>query len=172
MENIEKAFEYNQFFVMMINIINQAKMFSPKEGHIHHIIPKCWYKQNNIEIDNSKDNTVLLTKDDHIKVHILASKCIKDKKLKYKMMAAANIISHQPVFLSLGGKNHPTFGRHQTDDAKKRISSFMKEYRKDHPISSETQKKAAQSRTGKKRGKYKLSYSSWVLGPDGKRIYK
>lgn len=172
MENIEKVFEYNQFFVMMINIINKAKMFPPKEGHIHHIIPKCWYKQNNLEIDNSENNTVLLSKDDHIKVHILAAKCIKGKKFKYKMMSAANIISHQPIFLALGGENHPTYGRHQTDEAKEKISSFMKEYRKEHPVSKETFEKAAKARLGKKRGKYKLKYTTWIVGPDGKRIYK
>ena len=172
MENIEKVFEYNQFFVMMMNIINKAKLFPPNNGHKHHIIPKCWFKYYNKKIDNSKNNLVFLSKEDHIKVHILAAECIKGNEFVYKMKSSANLISNQPIFLELGGANHPTFGRHQTADAKKRISSFMKEYRKAHPISDEAQKKSAQSRTGKKRGKYKLSYSCWVLGPDGKRIYK
>ena len=172
MESLEKVFEYNQFFVMMLEIINRAKRFPPNKGHKHHIIPKCWYKFYGKSLDNSKSNLVLLSKDDHVKVHILASKCIKGENFRYKMRSSANIISHQPIFLALGGTNHPTFGRHQTEEARKRISSCMKEYRKDHPVPKETFEKAAKSRTGKKRGKYKLTYTTWVVGPDGKRIYR
>lgn len=39
---IDKVFEYNQHFVAMMNIINAARLNTPKEGHKHHIIPKCW----------------------------------------------------------------------------------------------------------------------------------
>lgn len=53
---IEEVFEYNQFFVAVMNIINFSRLCPPKEGHRHHIIPKCWFKLHNIPIDNSEDN--------------------------------------------------------------------------------------------------------------------
>lgn len=82
---ITKVFEYNQHFVVMMNVINAARLNPPKEGHKHHIIPKCWYKMNNLSIDNSKDNLILLTYEDHIKVHKLALLCAKDKVLRSKL---------------------------------------------------------------------------------------
>lgn len=82
---ITKVFEYNQHFVAMMNVINAARLNQPKEGHRHHIIPKCWYKMNNLSIDNSNDNLVLLTYADHIKVHKLALLCAKDKVMRSKL---------------------------------------------------------------------------------------
>lgn len=52
---ITKVFEYNQHFVAMMNIINKARLNPPSKVHKHHIIPKCWFKKNNIQVDNSKD---------------------------------------------------------------------------------------------------------------------
>ena len=48
---IEKVFEYNQHFVTLMNIINRAKLNPPKEGHKHHIIPRCWFKMNGLNVD-------------------------------------------------------------------------------------------------------------------------
>ena len=55
-----EAFDYNQHFVAMLNIINSARLNPPKEGQKHHIIPRCWFKMNNLPIDDSVDNLVLL----------------------------------------------------------------------------------------------------------------
>lgn len=60
---INKVFEYNQHFIAMMNIINVARLNPPESGHKHHIIPKCWFKMNNLPIDNSDDNLVLLTEE-------------------------------------------------------------------------------------------------------------
>lgn len=163
------VFEYNQHFVAMMNVINAAKLNPPKRGHKHHIIPKCWYKMNNLEIDNSKNNLVLLTKADHIKVHKLAALCSKTKELKNKMLCSVCILEHRKTNVDLAGYNHPTFGRHQTDEAKQQISKAKAEWWKNHE--NTWQDKCAEARKGKKRGKYKLTYTSWKLDENGKRIY-
>lgn len=82
---ITQVFEYNQHFVAMMNIINAARLNPPKEGHKHHIIPRCWFKLHNLPIDNSKDNLVLLTYDDHVKVHKLALLCSATPEMRSKM---------------------------------------------------------------------------------------
>ena len=84
MNNIE-VFEYNQHFVAMMNIINAARLNPPESGHKHHIVPKCWFKLHNLSIDNSKDNLVLLTYEDHCKVHKLMILCVKDKDMRSKL---------------------------------------------------------------------------------------
>ena len=48
------VFEYNQHFVAMMNIINQSRLNVPEIGEVHHIIPKCWFIENKLEIDNSE----------------------------------------------------------------------------------------------------------------------
>jgi len=57
----------------------------------HHIIPRCYYRHNNLEIDNSLENIVFLTPGEHLKVHILMReyfKDISDMKLYYSMALA------------------------------------------------------------------------------------
>ena len=83
--NILEVFEYNQHFVAMMNIINNARLNPPAKGHKHHIIPRCWFKMNGQEVDNSKNNLVLLTYEDHIKVHKLSMLCAIREELKSKM---------------------------------------------------------------------------------------
>jgi len=91
--DILQVFEYNQHFVAMMNIINHSKLNPPTSGHKHHIIPRCWFKMNGQEVDNSKNNLVLLTYEDHIKVHKLAYLCAKDNKFKSKMTYAYHILT-------------------------------------------------------------------------------
>ena len=37
----------------------------------HHIIPKFWYKDNNVEINNSNDNLIVVTYKDHVLLHFM-----------------------------------------------------------------------------------------------------
>lgn len=85
MASILDVYEYNQHFVAMMNIINAARLNLPESGHKHHIIPKCWYKMNNLPVDNSENNLVMLTPEEHIKVHQLSILCAKDDIMKSKM---------------------------------------------------------------------------------------
>ena len=58
-----------------------------------------------------------------------------------------------------------------SEETKRKIAEAKREYWKTHTIPAEQQRKMAQARDGKSRGKYKLSYTTWYKGPDGKRIY-
>ena len=110
----DNLFVYNQHFVAMMNVINAARLNPPTKGHIHHIIPKCWFKMNNLPIDNSKDNLVLLSEEDHQKVHRLCVLCVKDKDMKSKMGFAVHRLHGSMC------------GLHHTEDTKKKMSKSRK----------------------------------------------
>lgn len=102
------VFEYNQHFVAMMNIINQSRLNVPEIGEVHHIIPKCWFIENKLEIDNSESNLVKLSLENHKKVHKLAALCAKEDWLRKKMLFAYNIMSSGEYAFHDGmkGKNH------------------------------------------------------------------
>ena len=137
--NVSDVFEYNQHFVAMMNIINSARLNLPESGHKHHIIPRCWFRMNNLPVDNSKDNLVLLSVDDHYKVHVLASKCCVNSLMRSKMGMAChrlNSKSRVPYHLSeetkkkiseaRKGKPGPWRGKHITEEMKKKLSEANK----------------------------------------------
>ena len=112
---ITEVFTYNQHFVAMMNIINASRLNPPKCGHKHHIIPKCWFKLHNLPIDNSDDNLVLLSYEDHIKVHKLAILCAATPEMKSKMGFAVHRLL----------KGHFS-GLHHTEETKKKLSNCRK----------------------------------------------
>ena len=130
---LPQVFEYNQHFVAMMNVINAARLNPPENGHKHHIIPRCWYKMNNLPIDNSNDNLVLLSIEDHQKVHRLSVLCVKDERMKSKMGFAVHTL-------------HGSFsGMHHTEETKTKMS----ESQKGHSVSEETKTKMSKAHKGR-----------------------
>lgn len=126
-EDIVRLFNYNQHFVAMMNIINKARLNPPKEGHKHHIIPRCWFKMNNIPVDNSVDNLILLTVEDHIKVHKLLTLCVKDSKFRGKMNYAYSRLTTNNVDWTLNkGNGSSNYGKQFTEEHKKKLSNSHK----------------------------------------------
>lgn len=151
---ITNVFEYNQHFVAMMNIINAARLNPPERGHKHHIIPRCWFKKNNLPVDNSDDNLVLLSYEDHVKVHRLSILCVKDKDMKSKMAYAVHVLH--------GGS---ITGIHHTAESKRKMSKAHKglthsedtrnkiaESCKGRKNSEESKRKMAQAMKGKYKG--------------------
>lgn len=133
MNNILEVFEYNQHFVAMMNVINAARLNPPTKGHKHHIIPKCWYKMNNLPIDNSKDNLVLLSIEDHQKVHRLSAMCIIGSDMRSAMGYAVHTL-------------HGSFsGMHHTEETKTKMSKAHK----GRTVSEETKRKLSEANKGK-----------------------
>ncbi len=147
---IEKVYEYNQHFVAMMNVINAARLNPPESGHKHHIIPKAYFKLHNMEVDDSESNLVLLTLEDHQKIHKLIVLCVKDPILKSKMGFAVHRLGsrlpgqihhteHAKELLrkaATGNKN--CLGKKWTDAEKKKLSDSHKGQapgNKDKPIS-------------------------------------
>lgn len=130
---ITQVFEYNQHFVAMMNIINAARLSPPESGHKHHIIPRCWFKKNNLQVDNNKDNLVLLTVEQHMKVHKLAAMCIIGSDMRSAMGFAVHRL-------------HGSFsGMHHTDATK----AIIKAKRANQIITEESKRKRSISLKGK-----------------------
>ena len=143
--NILDVFEYNQHFVAMMNIINMARLNPPESGDKHHIIPKCWFKMNNLPIDNSDANLVLLTKEQHGKIHKLMSLCAKDEQLKRNMVIAAHLMGLPTTSL----KYTPT------EETRRKIS----ESKKGHTVTVETLRKMSEALSGNKNPMYRKKHS-------------
>lgn len=183
---LNDVYEYNQHFVAMMNIINAARLNPPENGHKHHIIPQCWYRYNGIDVDNSNENMVLLTVDDHIKIHQLMIMCAKDIVLKHKLMWVIRLLA----------KGFGTFdGCHHTEDTKKKMSAIAKKrlantdkrtrYWKGKTFSDEHRQNLSDAHKGKHaseetRNKMSLIHKGKPSGTkgktwktiDGKRVYE
>lgn len=75
----------NEYFYKYCNLIecNINTVHKKFETQKHHIIPKAYFKHNNIEIDNTLENIVVLSHRDHILAHYYLSKCCVDDYLIY-----------------------------------------------------------------------------------------
>ena len=155
--NILEVFTYNQHFVAMMNIINAARLNPPESGHKHHIIPRCWFKMMKLPIDNSKTNLILLSYEDHIKVHKLAILCANSLTMKSKLACAYHRLTQGEVVDNnlWKGKGNPFYGKHHTEEARKKMINSHYDcsginnpfYGKQH--SEETCKKLSESHKGK-----------------------
>lgn len=137
MASILDVYKYNQHFVAMMNIINAARLNLLESGHKHHIIPKCWFKLHNLSVDNSKDNLVLLTYEDHIKVHKLAYLCAITNVFKGKMAYAYHRLTQGEVVDNAAfiGERNANYGKHHkhSEDTKKLISQKIRNHIETHP---------------------------------------
>ena len=139
--NILEVFDYNQHFVAMMNVINAARLNPPVKGHKHHIIPRCWFKLNNLPVDNSDDNLVLLTYEDHCKVHKLAILCAKDEELKKRFKFAYTRVTNGSV---LGLKHTIASKAKMSYSAKHRKNQY-----KGYHLSEERRKQISESQKGR-----------------------
>lgn len=114
MKNISKLFNTafiepnNSNLKQYIDLINNPSIINQNQIiHIHHIIPRCWFIKNNIEIDNSNENTIRLSIKDHIISHTLLARYyhdINDIEMSNYMIGAVEMLikklDHHPDILS------------------------------------------------------------------------
>lgn len=139
--NILEVFEYNQHFVAMMNVINAARLNPPESGHKHHIVPRCWFKLHNLDIDNSDNNIILLTYEDHCRVHKLMTLCTKDEDLCKRFKFAYVRVCNGSVL-----------GLKHTNESKAKMS-YSAKHRKTQPkgwhLSEEQRKQISESQKGR-----------------------
>lgn len=63
----------NEYLAAYLQLVRHSAV--QEHLHIHHIIPKQYYKKLNIKVDSSTKNTVKLSLVDHIKAHWYLSNC-------------------------------------------------------------------------------------------------
>ena len=84
----------NQYLDRYIELIEKNKETKKEKfkTNKHHIIPRYYYKYNNFELDNSKENFVNLLYKDHILAHYYLSLCSSNGYFKYSNINALSYI--------------------------------------------------------------------------------
>lgn len=96
-------FEYNDFFNSYYNLIidNLDTECIKNKTEKHHIIPRYYFKANNIEIDNSNTNLVNLSYKDHLLAHYYLTLCSKGGYKNSNFVAVLNMVGKNVFSMSL-----------------------------------------------------------------------
>lgn len=91
--------EYLDKYAMLIenNLTTKRKKFVTQR---HHIIPRYYYKLNNLLLDNSKDNIVNLPYKYHFLAHLYLSKCSINEEFAYNNTIALYYMTNKVDFNS------------------------------------------------------------------------
>lgn len=91
----------NEYYDKYVNLLraNKDRRYEVRKTQCHHIIPRFYYKLNNLKIDNKKDNKINLLYKDHLLAHYYLFFCLNDTKYKLATRYAIDIV--------LGHKNFP-----------------------------------------------------------------
>ena len=127
LEKIETCFDLSNIFIkQMLNIFNYAIIHNTT-GYLesHHIIPKSWYKRNNIsntDIINNKDNLIKLTPRQHLEIHVLLKKYYQSINDLYMVYAMSNAINR----MCTGNKEFINAIELSTDDKEYYLDQYQK----------------------------------------------
>lgn len=72
-------FKDNEWLDKYVNLIelNKTRVKEKFKTDLHHIVPRVYYTYNNLDIDNSEQNTINLLHKDHLYAHYYLAKCSK-----------------------------------------------------------------------------------------------
>lgn len=151
MKYILECFEYNQHFVTMMNIINYSRLTN-KDGNFekHHIIPRCWFNKHNLPVDNSENNLVKLTIEQHRKVHRLAVLCAKEE-IKPALKYAVSLMNRESVV----GEKNPNYGVKCNEEKRNKISNSVKQAYKEGRLNTNGENNGMFGKTPWNKGKRK-----------------
>ena len=99
----------NKFFDLYVDLIweNRNTQREKFKTERHHIIPKFYYKQQNLKLDNSDNNLVNLSYADHIKAHLYLLLATETAYQRFASFAAHRTITgHQGFYKSLEEANN------------------------------------------------------------------
>lgn len=87
--------EDNYYLDKLIDLVNANNSFPKKKEHnsgreLHHIIPRFYFKMEHLELDNSENNLVSLTRGQHFLIHYYTYMCCKKR---FKCKAAAPVFT-------------------------------------------------------------------------------
>ena len=86
----------NKYLTKYIKLIISNVNTEKQKGYDrHHIIPKYYYKHNNIDLDNSLENLVFLSRSDHLLAHLYLCFCSINDKYMYANAYAVNMFINQ-----------------------------------------------------------------------------
>ncbi len=81
----------DKYCLLVVN--NLQTQYNSLKTQQHHIIPRLYFKNNNLPLDNSKANIINLLYKDHMLAHFYLMKCAKEEVFKYKMAYAVQFVT-------------------------------------------------------------------------------
>lgn len=128
------CFEDNKYLDFYYNLIENNRHTKKEKFKTqrHHIIPKCYYKENSLELDNSSDNLVNLLYKDHILAHYYLCRCVErdHKQFLYKL-------ENSYLHLIKGNSNYKIYNDEITEEE---LLNYQKIYEDWKILNSELQK--------------------------------
>lgn len=90
----------NQFLDKYISLINNCEVnYIKYETARHHVIPRCYYKRNHIDIDNTASNVVRLYHKDHALAHYYLYYCLNDTYLRWSAAYSVQFTLGEKYFI-------------------------------------------------------------------------
>ena len=88
------VFEENEYFEKYCDLIENNKNLSAiaHKTQCHHILPRFYYRYNNLPLDDSSENKVNLLYKDHVLAHYYLYFCFKETRYKLANRYALDII--------------------------------------------------------------------------------
>lgn len=168
--------EYLQMYCDLIELNYNTEKIKYKTQS-HHILPRCYFKMIDKEVDNSKDNLVNLLLKDHVLAHCYLVLASKENIFKYyNRVALYRIINHfnysnikdlmnnldevqlayessREIAVKYNPMNVDKYKKEhdekmRSDSTRKAISEGMKKYRSTHPFTEEHRKNLSKSAMG------------------------
>ena len=135
----DKTNEYYRKYIELIDYAKSEEYELQEYYEKHHIVPRSFYEKKHMSIDNSDDNLVALNLQDHFMAHWYMSKCCVQKmkrSMEYAVVLMSNMVNCKT-------------NREDTAIAKAVAFALSKVDKMKIPMSEETRRKMAESRTGK-----------------------
>lgn len=138
----------NEYLNKYIELINKNLESQKVAGsQHHHIIPRFYFRDNKLEIDNSNDNIVNLSFADHVLAHYYLALCCKGS-YKYKAELAFMRTSNYMTFPTLDVLMNDLDKYNELYES---TVKHMSEYRMGHETSALTRQKISIANKGKRR---------------------
>lgn len=159
-------FVENEWYEKYVSLINNCSLSAPVpfQTQKHHILPRHYFKQKGLQIDNSKENVVNLLFKDHMLAHLYLSGCTIGKNRYWNlysifMMTGRKIYDVDSILADITSLDFYT--KLYTE-----AISAAPNHRKGTHVTEETRKKMSESKSGKTAHNKK---TVWVN--DGERDY-
>lgn len=158
-------------------IANKNTSFIKKQSNKHHIVPKYYYKIKKIQVDNSNNNLVVLSRKNHALAHYYLLKCSFNKRilnynlysLKYILPSNIKVQKLQDDIFSEIIKDLDNYHYEFTEEHRRKISlaGIGNQYNKGKKWSKESRKKCSERQKGHKHSeetKRKMREHSYYKG--------
>lgn len=119
-------FEDNEYLQRYLEIISKQ---ASEDDYFerHHIIPRCYYRLHDLEVDNSSENLVALSMKNHMLAHYYLMNCVnKHSQIYRKLVFACNRVFNNSHMNLISEEDAIKFADIMCTEIKRNLSIVMK----------------------------------------------